>query len=432
MKHLLFLLALIFLPLLSSSSTIIQLEINGAIGPASSAYLKDGITTAIDKNSQLILIKLDTPGGLSTSMREMIQDITNSPIPVVTYVSPKGARAASAGTYLLYASHVAAMSPGTNLGAATPVNMMPSPKVADSNSSGTISTLEKKAINDAVAYIKSLAELNDRNISWAVDAVLKSKSISAKEALRIGVIDIMADDIDELLSKLDGKSVKVSNKTVVINTKTATIEYFEADWKTALLSIITNPNIAYIFLLIAIYGIFFELMNPGAIFPGVVGIISGVVALYALNMIPFNYAGLLLIMLGIAFMVAEVFVAGFGILGIGGVISFSIGSLLLFDADTLGSSVSLPLIIAFTLVSLAFFILVMKLFVGSRSLKVVSGADEMIGLVGEVVEVNEKGYYVHCHGETWSATSASKLVVGQRVEVIELSDLILKVIPIKE
>ena len=432
MKHLLFLLALIFLPLLSSSSTIIQLEINGAIGPASSAYLKDGITTAIDKNSQLILIKLDTPGGLSTSMREMIQDITNSPIPVVTYVSPKGARAASAGTYLLYASHVAAMSPGTNLGAATPVNMMPSPKVADSNSSGTISTLEKKAINDAVAYIKSLAELNDRNISWAVDAVLKSKSISAKEALRIGVIDIMADDIDELLSKLDGKSVKVSNKTVVINTKTATIEYFEADWKTALLSIITNPNIAYIFLLIAIYGIFFELMNPGAIFPGVVGIISGVVALYALNMIPFNYAGLLLIMLGIAFMVAEVFVAGFGILGIGGVISFSIGSLLLFDADTLGSSVSLPLIIAFTLVSLAFFILVMKLFVGSRSLKVVSGAEEMIGLVGEVVEVNEKGYYVHCHGETWSATSASKLVVGQRVEVIELSDLILKVIPIKE
>ena len=362
MKHLLFLLALIFLPLLSSSSTIIQLEINGAIGPASSAYLKDGITTAIDKNSQLILIKLDTPGGLSTSMREMIQDITNSPIPVVTYVSPKGARAASAGTYLLYASHVAAMSPGTNLGAATPVNMMPSPKVADSNSSGTISTLEKKAINDAVAYIKSLAELNDRNISWAVDAVLKSKSISAKEALRIGVIDIMADDIDELLSKLDGKSVKVSNKTVVINTKTATIEYFEADWKTALLSIITNPNIAYIFLLIAIYGIFFELMNPGAIFPGVVGVISGVVALYALNMIPFNYAGLLLIMLGIAFMVAEVFVAGFGILGIGGVISFSIGSLLLFDADTLGSSVSLPLIIAFALVSLAFFILVMKLF----------------------------------------------------------------------
>ena len=432
MKHLLFLLALIFLPLLSSSSTIIQLEINGAIGPASSAYLKDGITTAIDKNSQLILIKLDTPGGLSTSMREMIQDITNSPIPVVTYVSPKGARAASAGTYLLYASHVAAMSPGTNLGAATPVNMMPSPKVADSNSSGTISTLEKKAINDAVAYIKSLAELNDRNISWAVDAVLKSKSISAKEALRIGVIDIMADDIDELLSKLDGKSVKVSNKTVVINTKTATIEYFEADWKTALLSIITNPNIAYIFLLIAIYGIFFELMNPGAIFPGVVGVISGVVALYALNMIPFNYAGLLLIMLGIAFMVAEVFVAGFGILGIGGVISFSIGSLLLFDADTLGSSVSLPLIIAFALVSLAFFILVMKLFVGSRSLKVVSGAEEMIGLVGEVVEVNEKGYYVHCHGETWSATSASKLVVGQRVEVIELSDLILKVIPIKE
>ena len=431
MKRLLLLLLLTFLPLSATTLMVMQLEIKGVIGPATSKYFSEGMSSAKLQNSKLILIKLDTPGGLSSSMREMIQEITNSTIPVVTYVYPKGARAASAGTYLLYASHIAAMSPATNLGAATPVNIMPKPNVVDSNGS-TISMLEKKAINDSVAYIKSLAELNDRNVSWAIDAVEKAKSISAKEALDIGVIDVIAEDVNDLLSKLDGKSVKVANKTVVLKTKDATIEYYEADWKTALLSVITNPNVAYIFLLIAIYGIFFELMNPGSIFPGVVGGISGVIALYALNMIPFNYAGLLLIMLGIAFMVAEVFVAGFGILGIGGVISFSIGSLLLFDADTIGSSVSIPLIFAFALVSLAFFILVMRLFVKSRSLKVVSGAEEMVGLIGEVVESSEKGYHVLCHGETWSAKSESKLEVGQRVEVVELSHLVLKVKPIKE
>jgi len=248
------------------------------------------------------LIELDTPGGLSTSMREMIQEITNSSIPIITYVYPKGARAASAGTYILYASHVAAMAPGTNLGAATPINLMPAPKILDSNIS-TTSTLEKKAINDAMAYIKSLAQLNDRNITWALSAVKEAESLSAEDALKYGVIDVMAEDTDELLSKLNGRKVTVSGKSITLKTDGAVIELYEANWKTRFLSIVTNPNIAYIFLLVAIYGIFFELMNPGAIFPGVVGTISGVIALYALNMIPFNYAGLLLIILGIVFMV---------------------------------------------------------------------------------------------------------------------------------
>ena len=431
MKRLLFLLLLISLPLFTVASTIMKLEIKSAIGPASSSYLKEGMASAMHKNAQMILIELDTPGGLSTSMREMIQEITNSPLPVIVYVSPKGARAASAGTYLLYASHVAAMAPGTNLGAATPVNLMPTPKVTDSNIS-TRSTLEKKAINDAMAYIKSLAELNDRNVTWALSAVKESKSISAEDALKYGVIDFIAEDTKELLSKLDGKKVVISNKSIILKTEGAVIENFEANWKIRFLYIITNPNIAYILLLIAIYGIFFELMNPGAVFPGVIGLISGVIALYALNMIPFNYAGLLLIVLGIAFMVAEVFVAGFGILGIGGVIAFAFGSLLLFDADTLGSSVSIPLIIAFSLVSIAFFILVMRLFLHSRSAKVVTGTEEMIGTIGEVIESNEKGYLVHCHGETWSATSQNKLIVGQRVQIVGLSGLTLEIKPIKE
>ncbi|WP_345978905.1 nodulation protein NfeD [Sulfurimonas sp. HSL3-2] len=428
MKRLLLLLFLTLSPLFAASSIVVELEVKGAIGPASSEYLKGGIEKAVKEDAQMILVKLDTPGGLSTSMREMIQDITNSHIPVIMYVYPKGARAASAGTYLMYASNVAAMAPGTNIGAATPISMLPTP----SGTKEVLSTPERKAINDATAYIKSLAELSDRNVSWALDAVLNAKSISAKEALRIGVIDIVAEDVHDLLGKLNGRVVKVSNNKVVLDTKGAIILRYEPDWKTKFLYMITNPNIAYILLLIAVYGIFFELMNPGAVLPGVIGVICGIVALYALNMIPFNYAGLLLIILGISFMIIEVFVAGFGVLGIGGVIAFAFGSFLLFDADTLGNSVSIPLVIAFSLVSLAFFIMVMKLFITSREAKIVSGAEEMVGSIGEVMDIYDDGYHVMCHGEIWNALSQEKLHEGQEVQVIGLHGLTLKVKSIQE
>lgn len=431
MKHILFFFLMMFLPLLASTSTIMKLEIKGAIGPASSDYLKKGMEAAHSQNAQMVLIELDTPGGLSSSMREMIQEITNSTLPVVIYVSPKGAHAASAGTYLLYASHVAAMAPGTNLGAATPVSLMPVSKMTDQNHTGP-STLEKKAINDATAYIKSLAELNERNISWAMEAVGEAKSISAKDALDYGVIEIIAEDTNDLLNKLDERNVSVSGKGLILRTKDAKIQRFDPDWKIKFLSIITDPNIAYILLIIAIYGIFFELLNPGSIFPGVLGLLSGVIALYALNMLPFNYAGLLLILLGVAFMVAEVFIAGFGILGIGGVIAFAFGSLLLFDADTLGSGVSIPLIIAFSLVSLGFFIFVMQFLIRSRSLKSVTGVDEMVGAEAEVLGLTDKGYRVRCHGEVWYAESDSALKVGQKVRVESLSGLVLHVNPTKE
>lgn len=426
MRYLLLFLFLTLFPLYANTLTIIELEIKGAIGPASSSYLKTAMAEAMRLDVQMMLIKLDTPGGLSTSMREMIQEITNSSVPVVMYVSPKGARAASAGTYLLYASHVAAMAPGTNLGAATPISMMPTPKMPDSNATDA-STLEKKVLNDAMAYIKSLAELNDRNISWALDAVKEAKSLSAQEALRHGVIDLIAEDTEALLVSLEGRVVTVSDENITLRTKGALIERFEVDWKTRFLSIITNPNIAYILLLIAIYGIFFELMNPGALFPGIIGVISGVVALYALNMIPFDYAGLLLIILGIAFMVAEVFIAGIGILGIGGVIAFALGSVLLFDAETLGAGVSTPLIIAFTMVSLGFFIFVMRFMLRSRSVKIVTGEEEMVGSRAEVLKSTGAGYRVRCHGEIWNAESESELEVGQDVRVESLSGLILHV-----
>lgn len=432
MRKPLFLFILFILPAFAVSTIITHLKIEGAISPASCIYLKDGLEDAKIQNSQIILIELDTPGGLAASMRDMIKEITNSPIPIVVYVSPKGAHAASAGTYLLYAAHIAAMAPGTNIGAATPISMIQPPKSDDSNKSVT-SALEKKVLSDSMAYIKSLAQLRDRNASWALQAVGEAKSLSAKDALKYGVIEIIAEDLNDLVTQLNGMDVMMTDKKkITLNTENATISYFEPDWKTEFLMIITNPNIAYMLMLMAIYGIFFELMNPGSIFPGVIGAICGVMALYALNILPFNYAGLLLMILGIVFMIAEVFVAGFGILGIGGAIAFAAGSMLLFDAKTLGDDISIPLILAFSLVSLAFFILVLKLVISSRSTKVVTGRQEMIGATAYIIKSTEKGYLARCHGEVWEAVSSKPLMPDQKAVVESISGLTLHLKPLKE
>ena len=423
MKKLYAFLLFLLLSLTLSANTITHLKIKGAISPATSSYLSKGFVYALENNSTSILISLDTPGGLSTSMREMIQEILNSPIPIIMYVSPKGARAASAGTYMMYASHVAVMSPGTNIGAATPVSMMKPPNVKDMNLSKT--AMQKKVINDSIAYIKSLAQLRDRNISWAINAVKEGKSLSAQDALKYGVIDMMAENEYELWEKLEGKEVKVSTKMIKISQKDATHLHYKADWKNRLLSIITNPNIAYILLMIGAYGIFFELMHPGSVYPGVIGLISGVMALYALNLLPFSYAGLLLIFIGIALMIAEVFLSGFGILGIAGVVSFALGSLLLFDADTLGIGISIPLIMAFSLSSLAFFILLLRFVLKARKSTVVSGVEEMIGMQIQVISKKGSTYKVLCHGEVWSAKSQDELLPNEISYVESISGLIL-------
>jgi len=422
MKQFLNVFLFLFLPLFSEASTITHLRLEGAIGPASSSYLHDGFAYAHEKNSDAILISLDTPGGLAESMREMIQEILNSPLPVITYVSPKGARAASAGTYLLYASHIAAMAPGTNLGAATPVSLI-QPQTKDHNL--TQSAMQKKVINDSVAYMKSLAQLRDRNVSWAIEAVNEGKSLSAQDALKFGVIEVIAEDEEELLKKLEERWVKISGKRVQLSVKDSQIHYFEPDWKNRFLSIITNPNIAYILLMLGIYGIFFELMNPGSIYPGTIGLISGVTALYALNLLPFSYAGLLLIAIGIALMVAEVFISGFGIFGIAGVISFGLGSVLLFDAETLGEGISIPLIIGFCIASLLFFILLIRFIFSSHAAKIVSGEEEMIGMPAEVIEKEGELYRVRCHGEIWTAQSNNDLKPGEIVPVKAISGLTL-------
>lgn len=405
MKRLLFLLLLIISTLFSATPTVMKFKISGAIGPATTTYIKDGIASAHSYAVQLILIELNSPGRLSTSMKDIIQSTLDSSIPVVTYIYPKGAIVGSAGVHLLYASHIAAMSNETKLVGDTSIN-----------------PFYKQ---------KSNSDLNYKNISLISDVLKYDNSLSAEDAFHSGVIDLIATDTNDLLAKLHGTIVKVSDKKILLNSKDANIINYQASYKTRILSVITNPNMAYIFLLIAIYGIFFEFMNPGSIFPGVLGGISAVMALYTLNILPFSYSGLILIFLGILFIVAEVFVIGFGILGIGGIISFSIGSVLLFDAHILGSSVSLTLVLALTIFTLAFFVLAIKLFLTSRSAKVVSGVENLIGSMAEVTEAEGDTYHVDCMGEVWDAKSNYELSIGEKVEVVRLLGLRLEVKPTK-
>ena len=426
MRMLLFLSVLLQVILAAAPVPATLLKIDGAIGPASSSYLKGGLAEARKQNAQFVLLELDTPGGLVTSTREMVQAILASPIPVVVYVAPQGAHAASAGTFLVYAADIAAMAPGTNIGAATPISMMPG------GESNATTVPMRKAQNDVRAYIKSLAELRDRNATWGMRAVDEAESLSAKDALKRGVINILAADRNDLLRQLDGRTVGMNGHTETLHTGDVELIAFQADWKTRLLAVITDPNIALVLLMLALYGIFFELLNPGGIFPGVVGVIAGVLALYALNLLPFNYAGLLLILLGVAFMIAELFVSGFGILGIGGAVAFAFGALLLFDADTLGRGISIPLILAVTLVSLLFFTLVVRMALKARAHRIVSGVEEMAGMEAEVLETTRGGYWVRCHGERWYAVSETPLEPGQRVTVASVSGLTLHLIPSKE
>ncbi len=442
MKLILYLLLLLVSPVFVLAQNITHIQIQNAISPATATYLDDAFKHAAEHESKLLLIELDTPGGLATSMREMIQDILNSKIPVVIYVSPQGARAASAGTYLAYASHISVMAPGTNIGAATPVNLMAPPKPP--KTPGKLSkdkdepalkqektAMEKKVINDAVAYIKSIAQLRNRNIPWAIEAVLEGKSISANDALEKNVIDLMANDVPDLLKKIDGKKVMINDVEIVINTNNANLIFFEASWKTKFFMAISNPSIAYIFLIVAMYGILFEMMNPGSIFPGVIGAISALIAMYALNILPFNYVGLFLIFLGIAFMIAEVFIAGIGVLGIGGVIAFAFGSILLFDPEVLGATVSMPLVASFSLVSFGFFIFLLRFLVNSRKSKVVSGPKILIGIEGTILHSTQDGYKVSLQGEIWDATSTETFEVNETVVVSNITGLILSIRGVK-
>lgn len=431
----------------TTQKTAVYITMKGAIGPATLDYFETSLNKAIDRRASLFIIRMDTPGGLDTSMREIIKRILSSPIPVVTYVSPSGARAASAGTYIMYASHFAAMTPATNLGAATPVQLggsNPLPETPGSKDdkqkdkqkapepAGNNDTMRHKVINDAVAYIRGLAELRGRNADWAEKAVRRAASLSATEALKKNVIDFIATDMADLLKQLNGKQVSIHDQKTVLNTQGMVLRQIEPDWRNQLLSIITDPNVAYVLMLIGIYGLIFEFSNPGAIIPGVVGAISLFLALFAFQVLPVNYAGFGLIILGVILMVAEAFVPSFGALGFGGVVAFVIGSIILMDTDAPGFGVSLPLIGAVALVSSGFFTIVLVMALKSRNRPVVSGQEQLIGAIGEAMNDFDNTGSVYVHSEAWSATTNAPLTKGQKVKVTSIEGLKLTVEPVTE
>lgn len=417
----------------------IILNVSGAIGPAIQDYIQRGIEYAKEKHATLIILQLDTPGGLETAMRVINKLILASPIPIVTYVAPSGARAASAGTFILYASHIAAMAPGTNVGAASPVNLMGGSETRDKKSSRNIE--EEKATEDASAYIRGLAALRSRNVEWAEKAVREAVSLSADEALKIRVINLIASDIPDLLQKINHYTVRMPNNIITLQTDNITLETINPDWRFEFLKIITDPTIAYVLLLIGIYGLFFEFSNPGLILPGVAGAIALLIALYAFQLLPINYVGFTLLLLGILFMVAEVFLASFGALGIGGIVAFATGSVLLLDTNS-GFGIAWQMILIASIVSGVFFLIVMNLAFRSMRRKGVSGKEAIINHTGTVIKVitannSEPGisqskrlFLVKINGEIWKASSDYELQVGQEIRVTQLSGLLLIIEPL--
>jgi membrane-bound serine protease (ClpP class) len=412
--------------------------LDGAITPAAADFIHRTLHRASDQRVSLVVLRIDTPGGLDSAMRDIIRDILASPVPVATFVAPNGARAASAGTYILYASHVAAMSPASTLGAATPVQIGGAPPAGKPNGQEPDGTkrqrisedaLATKRVNDAAAYIRSLAQLRGRNGEWAERAVREAVSLSANEALRQKVIDVIADDLNDLLRKIDGRVVQAGATPVRLAIAGARIESVEPDWRTRLLSVIADPNVALILMMLGMYGLFFELANPGSGVPGTIGAICLILALFAFQSLPVNYAGLALLVLGFGLIAAEFFLPSFGVFGIGGIAAFIFGGVLLFDATTPIAGGSLTLLVALAVLSACFLFFVVGMAVRARRRPVVTGEEELIGSGGELIEVDNREGYARVHGERWRVTSDVPLAAGQRIRVTAVHGLTLRVTP---
>jgi membrane-bound serine protease (ClpP class) len=418
-------------------------ELSGPIGPAMSRYVERSLMDAGDGHSAVVILQMDTPGGLDTSMRDIIKAILASPVPVVSYVAPSGARAASAGTYILYASHLAAMAPATNLGAATPISIggEPSPPPAapvtpdddkkqkgpEEIPAGTAG--ERKAVNDAVAYIRALAQLRSRNAVWAEAAVRGAASLSANDALERNVIEIVAKDIPDLLRQLQGRKVKIQGNEIVLDTRDLTVRSVAPDWRTRVLLVLTHPTIAYGLLLIGIYGLLLEGYNPGAVLPGVVGALSLLLGLYGLQLLVVNYAGLALMALGVGLIVTEFFMPAFGSLGVGGLAAFVIGSIILFDNHDSGLRVALPVIVGIAVAGGLMIVTIGWLAARARRLPPSTGVEMMIGASVEAISDCQDRCVVRYGGELWNARTASPLRAGQQARIVKVVELTLWIEP---
>jgi membrane-bound serine protease (ClpP class) len=435
----------------AGASSVHVLPIEGPIGPATSDLVERSIADAVEQRAELVILRLDTPGGLDTSMRVIVQAIIDSPLPIVAYVAPAGARAASAGTFILYASHLAAMAPGTNLGAATPVPIMggdaaDAKRPADEPNTDTgnpeappstsKSASDSKAVEDAAAYLRALAEMRGRDPGFAEAAVRRATSLTYREALDAGAIEFIAADVDELLAMIDGRRVELAQGVEVIASKGATIEIVEPDWRYRLLAIITNPNVAAILMLVGVYGIIFEFYSPGLVGPGLVGAICLLLGLYAFQVLPVSYAGLALLGLGITLVVAEAFLPAFGVLGISGVAAFIAGSILLMDTDVPGFGIS-PYVLGSLVVSISgVFVVTLSLAMRSQNRPVATGAEAIASGHAEIVSWHAAGGgcgegRVRLDGELWQAEGPDGLVPGARVAVRSRAGLTLTVEPEK-
>jgi membrane-bound serine protease (ClpP class) len=397
---------------------VMAITVNGVINPVSAEFIGKSIMKAQERSAECLIIELDTPGGLDTSMRSIVKDITGSSVPVVVYVSPSGSRAASAGVFIMLSAHIAAMAPGTNIGAAHPVGV----------GEQMDKTMSEKATNDAAAYIKSLAESRGRNARWAEDAVRKSISATETEALKENIIDIVTKDMSSLLAEIDGNKVRTTAGEKILRTKNMPVVREEPGLRHKILNFISDPNVAYILMLLGFYGLFFELTNPGALFPGVLGSICLILAFFAFQTLPVNFAGILLIILAVILFVLEVKIVSHGVLAIGGIISMIIGSLMLFESPAPFMKLSLAIILPAVLVTALFFTVTLKLAVTAFRRKPVTGTEGLTGEEGVAyTDISRDGGMVLLHGERWSAYSDDQLAKGEQVVVDSVAGLKIKV-----
>jgi membrane-bound serine protease (ClpP class) len=414
----------IFLCLLSTAAWANHVEwvvIDGAIGPVANKMIHEALERAENERAQALIVELDTPGGLLSTTRTICKEFLSSPVPVVMYVSPSGARAGSAGVFLTLAAHVAAMAHGTNIGAAHPVS------IGGIGGGDTSKVMTEKVTNDAAAFARTLAQRHHRNVEWAEKAVRESVSATETEALELGIIDFVASSRDSLLILLNGRVIEVEGGSDTLATAHAQIRETPMNFRLRILSFITDPNIAYIFMLLGIYGLFFELYNPGAILPGIVGSLSLIVAFYSLQLLPLNWAGMLLILLGVVLFLLEIKVTSYGMLTIGGVVSMVLGSLMLFEPMKAGFHVGLELILAASITTALFFLFVVGKGLQAQRRKVITGKEGLVGETGMVTVALKLRGKVQVHGEWWDAEAKEPLEPGTEVKVTAVVGMRLRV-----